>query len=313
MDELRFDGRVVLVTGAGRGMGRAYAQLFAERGASVVVNDLGCEVDGSGADPEPADTVVEEIRAAGGTAVADHGDVGADAEAIVATAVESYGRLDVLVNNAGIYNGEAALVDSNPDDLFQMARTHFHGTQLMCRAAWPHLRRSAAGRIVNTTSAGVHGLPGINAYNAAKGAVYTLTRTLAIEGAADGIRANCIAPGAYTRMFLASTAALAPEIVDMIKERMPPESNFGIVGYLAHESCEITGQVLEHHGLHVSRWVLAQTDGISVGSPDELTPELIAANVAALVSTENLHPVDGAPENWAYRDRRLAANGIAGV
>lgn len=310
MDELRFEGRVVIVTGGGRGIGRAYAQLFASRGASVVVNDLGCEVDGTGSSKEPADTVVEEIRTAGGTAVADYGDVGDSAESIVATAVDNFGRLDILINNAGIYSPDANLVDSDIDDMFRIARTHFHGTQLMCKAAWPHLRQSSAARIVNTTSAGVHGLPGLNAYNSAKGAVYTLTRTLALEGAEDGIRANCIAPGGYTRLLLASTAALAPEVLEMIKQRMPASSNSGIVAYLAHESCLLTGQVLEHHGLHVSRWVLAQTDGISVSTPDELTPELIAERIDELVSPDRLHPVDNAPENWAYRDQRLQANGI---
>jgi NAD(P)-dependent dehydrogenase (short-subunit alcohol dehydrogenase family) len=308
MDELRFDGRVAIVTGAGRGMGRAHALFFAGRGASVVVNDLGCEVDGTGSSTEPADSVVEEIRAAGGTAVADHGDVAESAESVVATALEHYGRLDILVNNAGIYV-EAELADSDTEDFFGQVRTHLHGTQLMCKHAWTHLRESTAGRIVNTTSSGVLGLAGTSSYSAAKGGIFAFTRNLALEGADHGIRANCISPGAYTRMALAA-GALTPETLEMIRVEMPAHANSGIVGYLAHESCTLNGEVLAHHGLHVSRWVLAQTDGVSVRTADELTAELIAARIDELVSAEHLHPVAQASDDWSYRHGRLQANGI---
>ena len=181
--DLRFDGRVAVVTGAGRGLGRAYAQLLAERGASVVVNDLGGEIDGTGADAGPATTVVAEIEAAGGKATADASDVSTEegAAALVRRAVEHFGRIDALVANAGIMRW-GAFPDIDREDLERHLLVHLGGSFFTARAAWPHLVDQGYGRIVLTTSSGLFGLADNTAYATAKGGVVGLTRSLATAG-----------------------------------------------------------------------------------------------------------------------------------
>ncbi|MET0149433.1 MAG: SDR family NAD(P)-dependent oxidoreductase, partial [Acidimicrobiales bacterium] len=184
MNEHRFDGRVAVVTGAGRGIGRAHALLLAERGASVVVNDLGGSMEGEGADVGPAVAVAEEIAAAGGAAVADGSDVSTPdgGQALIDAAVEQFGRLDVLVNNAGIMRW-AGLPEVDAVDLERHLAVHVGGSFNTTRAAWPHLVDQGYGRIVMTTSAGFFGLPKNLAYATAKGGVIGLTRSLSTAGA----------------------------------------------------------------------------------------------------------------------------------
>ena len=234
--EYRFEGRVAVVTGAGRGIGRAYARLLAERGASVVVNDLGASTGGSGADTAPATGAADEIVAAGGTAVADPHDVSTTdgAGALIDTAIERFGRIDVLVNNAGIIRW-AGMPDVDADNLARHLDVHVGGSFNTVRAAWPHLVDQGYGRIVNTTSAGLFGLPNNTSYATAKGAVIGLTRSLATAGTAHGITANCIAPGAMTRM--------AGPVSDETDTRMSPELVAPMVALLAHEECPVTGEV----------------------------------------------------------------------
>ena len=234
--EYRFDGRVAVVTGAGRGIGRAYARLLSERGASVVVNDLGASTGGSGADTAPATAAADEIVAAGGTAVADPHDVSTTdgAGALIDTAIERFGRIDVLVNNAGIIRW-AGMPDVDADNLARHLDVHVGGSFNTVRAAWPHLVDQGYGRIVNTTSAGLFGLPNNTSYATAKGAVIGLTRSLATAGTAHGITANCIAPGAMTRM--------AGPVSDETDTRMSPELVAPMVALLAHEECPVTGEV----------------------------------------------------------------------
>jgi NAD(P)-dependent dehydrogenase (short-subunit alcohol dehydrogenase family) len=221
-------GRVAIVTGAGRGLGRAHALALAAEGARVVVNDVGCDVLGRGADPEVARAVVAEIESAGGEAVASTEAVGtvAAGEAIVRTAVEAFGQLDVLVNNAGITVSHA-LTEFPADDWDRVLRVHLTGSFACARAAFAAMRAAGhGGRIINTTSGAAleNVYPGTAAYAAAKGGIASLTRVIAAEGAAHGITCNAIAPLARTRMsgtFLAATAqdanleptALAPLVV----------------------------------------------------------------------------------------------------
>ena len=220
MTELRFDDRVVVVTGAGRGVGRSHAVLVAARGARVVVADYGVGIDGSGSTPAPAEDVVKEIKDAGGEAVACYASVADErgAKAIVDTAIETFGRIDVVINNAGIHN--PALFDALSIELFRrMLEVHFFGSLFVCRAAWPHFVEAGYGRIVNTVSeAMLGGIPELTSYGSAKGAVFGLTRNLATEGVKYGIRANAIAPRAYTRMSASSSDTLS-EIFAMSKER----------------------------------------------------------------------------------------------
>ena len=236
MTEYRFDGRVAVVTGAGRGIGRAYARLLAERGATVVVNDLGASTGGSGSDAGPAAAVVDEIAAAGGTAVADASDVSTvdGAGALVAAAVDRFGRIDALVNNAGIIRW-AGMPEVDADNLRRHLAVHVEGSFNTVRAAWPHMAEAGYGRIVNTTSAGVFGLPDNTSYATAKGGVIGLTRSLASAGAPHGIRANCIAPGAVTRMAGPGGEDAGPE--------MSPHLVAPLVALLAHEECPVSGEV----------------------------------------------------------------------
>jgi NAD(P)-dependent dehydrogenase (short-subunit alcohol dehydrogenase family) len=176
VDNYTFEGRVAIVTGAGRGIGRAYARLLADRGASVVVNDLGGSMEGDGADSGPASSVAGEIVGGGGVAIAEASDVAtlAGAQALIDAAVERFGRLDILVNNAGIMRW-ARFPDVDPDALAAHLAVHAVGSFNTARAAWPHMVEQVHGRIVMTTSTGMLGLPGNAAYAAAKGAVVGLT------------------------------------------------------------------------------------------------------------------------------------------
>jgi len=247
-------GRVVLVTGAGAGLGRAYAHLLARQGCRVVVNDLGTSPDGEGASVAAAETAVAEIRAAGGEAVADtHSAADPDgAAAMVARAVDTYGRLDAVVNNAGIvrYGG---FHRQGHDDVAAVLDVHVGGSILVTRAAWAELARHGAGRVVFTSSSiGLLGTPGQAAYAVAKTAVVGLTRSLAYEGASLGIAVNAVAPMATTRlnedvmveMFGANAVALTPE-------KVAP-----VVAYLVAPDCRLSGEVLSVAGGRVARFAL---------------------------------------------------------
>jgi NAD(P)-dependent dehydrogenase (short-subunit alcohol dehydrogenase family) len=171
MNEYSFEGRVAVVTGAGRGIGRAYARLLADRGAGVVINDLGGSMEGVEADPEPASAVAAEIVDAGGVAIADNSDVAspAGAQALVDAAVEQFGRLDILINNAGIIRW-AGFPDADADNLAMHLAVHVGGSFNTTRAAWPHMVEQGYGRIVVTTSSGLFGLPDNLSYATAKAA-----------------------------------------------------------------------------------------------------------------------------------------------
>jgi len=259
MDEYGFDGRVAVVTGAGRGIGRAYAHLLADRGAAVVVNDLGGSMGGDGADAGPAAAVVAEITAGGGTALADTHDVATvdGAEALVARAVDDLGGIDVLVNNAGIMRW-AALPDADAAHLDAHLAVHVAGSFNTARAAWPHMVAQEYGRVVMTTSSGMFGLPGNLAYATAKGGVVGMMRSLATAGAPHGIRVNCIAPAAYTRM--AGTGE-EPAADDPMVTRMAPELVAPMVAFLAHESCPVSGEIYTAGAGRFARIFVASTEG----------------------------------------------------
>ena len=251
---LRFDGRTAIVTGAGRGMGRTHALLLAERGANVVVNDLGGAMDGTGSDAGPAAQVAQEIVSSGGKAVANIASVATPegAASIVATALESFGGLDIVVNNAGILTTHK-FPETGVEDFDLNLSVHLVGSHNVTRAAWPELVRSGAGRVVFTTSCALFGSPELVAYGAAKGGLLGLARNLAAAGAEHGVKVNLVSPYAKTRMadpdLDVNQGARSDVNEDAAGEqndvfaRLHPELVSPVVAFFAHESCPVTGEV----------------------------------------------------------------------
>ncbi|WP_040700209.1 SDR family NAD(P)-dependent oxidoreductase [Nocardia vinacea] len=286
MTDLNFIGRVAIVTGAGRGMGRGHALLLASRGAAVVVNDNGCDVDGKGFSKDPADSVVAEIRAAGGRAIANYGDARAEetGDSLVTAAIEEFGNVDILVANAGITRF-ADFADTNEDILISTVETHLYGTFRLARAAWPHMMNAGYGRIVTVPSQSTWGLWQLSAYNSAKAGILGLTKTLAVEGAEHGILANGIAPAAWTRMSdkAAEVGQMPPDQYEFAKRATPVQPNSAIVAYLAHESNTLTGQMLTYSGARMARLAYAETEGVPVDVDAPLSPEQVAASIGQIM------------------------------
>lgn len=286
MDELRFDGRSAIVTGAGRGVGRCHALLLASRGAKVVVADLGGALEGGGSSSAPADEVVAEIAAAGGEAVACHASVAEEtgAASIVQTALDAFGRVDVVVNNAGIANPES-FEDDSPDQFRRMVDVHYLGTAYVTRAAWPHMVEAGYGRIVNTTSEAVLGfVPKAISYAGAKGGVLGFTRALALEGPAHGIRVNAVVPRAQTRLsapeVMAKTYDVPIETFDSgSMDQYAPDLVSPAAVFLAHESCRLDGALLVSGGGQVMRIAFVCNEGIT---KEHMTPEDVAENLDKL-------------------------------
>ena len=281
MDEYSFEGRVAVVTGAGRGIGRAHAILLARRGARVVVNDIGSSMKGDGADAGPASNVVDEIIAAGGTAIADHHDVATvdGAQSLIDSAVERLGGLDILVNNAGIIRW-AGLPDADRDNLDQHLAVHVGGSFNTTRAAWPTMVEQGYGRIVMTTSAGLFGLPTNLSYATAKGAVIGMTRSLSVAGAKHGIRINLIAPAAFTRMAGASAEGDDAD-ADPMATSMAPELVAPMVAFLAHENCPVSGEIYAAGAGRFARVFIASTEGYVHPTPEPAIED-VARNWAAI-------------------------------
>lgn len=273
MSDLGYDGKVAIITGAGGGLGRQHALLMAKRGALIVVNDLGGSVDGTGNNASAAQKVVDEIKALGGEAVADHNSVATPegGKAIVQTAIDAFGRVDIVVNNAGILR-DKAFHNMEPDLLNPVLDVHLKGAFYVTQPAWQHMREQGYGRIISTSSAaGVFGNFGQANYGAAKMGLVGFTRVLAVEGAKYNIKANAIAPLALTRMTETLLGGLA--------DKLDPGLVSPLVGFLAHENCPVSGQLFSVGGGRVAQVFIGETNGYFNAN---LTPEDVEANWGAI-------------------------------
>jgi NAD(P)-dependent dehydrogenase (short-subunit alcohol dehydrogenase family) len=302
MAEFRFDDRVAIVTGAGRGRGRAYAELLASRGALVVVNDDGASVEGDSPDASVAQEVVAAIEAAGGVAVASGESVASEegADALVQTALDAFdGRIDILVNNAGILN-DKSLLNMTPDAFDKVLNVHLRGAFLVTRPVFRVMRERKYGRIVNATSiAGTYGNFGQTNYSAAKMGLVGMARTLGIEGAKYNIKANVIAPGAWTRM----TENLMPA---SSSDSMGPDKVAPAVAWLCHEDCDLTGQVIAAAGGRFGHIFVGETVGWYSPKP---TVEDFAAHLDQIMDrTDYATPADVAASSALFPKARERSN-----
>ncbi len=273
-NELRFDGQVAVITGAGGGLGRQYALLLASRGARIVVNDTGGSVTGDGSDVGAAHAAAEEIRQRGGQAVADTHSVTTPegGRAIIDTALGAWGRVDIVINNAGIV-GDAPFEDMTADRLEPLVDVHLKGAFYVTRPAWTVMRERRYGRILNTCSAaGILGAERMSNYGAAKTGLIGFTRVLAAEGAAHNIKVNAIAPIAYTRMLAHSVdgagrpddkaaQAILDDLVAQYLQKLDPALVAPVAAFLTHQDCSVSGEIYTVGAGHVARFFIGRTKG----------------------------------------------------
>jgi NAD(P)-dependent dehydrogenase (short-subunit alcohol dehydrogenase family) len=294
MAEVRFDGRVAIVTGSGGGLGRSHALLLASRGAKVVVNDLGGAFDGTGAGTSMADKVVEEIRSAGGEAVPNYSgvDTWEGGQAIVKTAVDAFGKVDILINNAGILR-DKSFMKMEEEDIDKVFAVHLKGAFNVTKAAFPIMRENNYGRIVMTTSAtGLYGNFGQANYGAAKLGLVGFMNTLKLEGARYNILVNTIAPIAGTRM----TATVMPP--DMV-EKLKPDYVSPIVAYMCSEDCTDSGIIFVAGAGYFSRAVMVEGPGITLDAKKGITIEDIRDRLADIKKLEGAQPFNQSNEEIA--------------
>jgi NAD(P)-dependent dehydrogenase (short-subunit alcohol dehydrogenase family) len=284
------EGKVAIITGAGRGIGRATALEMARLGARVLVNDYGVTRQGVAPDAGPAEAVAAEIRAAGGEAVADAGSVAnwEGARGIIAHALDAFGRLDILVNNAGIYN-PAPFPELEAEAVERMLAVHLKGTFACTQAAAPHLIRQGSGRVINLSSrAGLWGRPGHADYGAAKAAIMGFTFVVARELHEHGITVNAVAPAAETRMWdipppVRDLMAKWPYAGESISERSTPEDVAAVIAFLASgEAAGISGQIVSITGEILGVWSPPSVDH-TVVLPGGWRPETVREHLPALI------------------------------
>jgi NAD(P)-dependent dehydrogenase (short-subunit alcohol dehydrogenase family) len=290
---IRFDGKVAIVTGAGGGLGRAHALELAARGAKVVVNDLGGAVDGTGGNSEAAEKVVAEIKAAGGTAIANGASVADDAGVahLVKQTMDAFGRVDILVANAGILR-DKTFSKMELKDFDAVMAVHLMGTVKPAKALWQIMRDQQYGRIVVTTSStGLYGNFGQTNYGAAKMALIGFMSSLKLEGAKDNIKVNAICPVAGTRM---TENLMPPNVLEMLK----PEYVTPAVVYLVSEEAP-TGIILTAAAGVFAAAQLVETDGVNLGHA--ATADDVAANISQITDfSKAKHYTQGAEQSQKF-------------
>ncbi|NLA11779.1 MAG: SDR family oxidoreductase [Firmicutes bacterium] len=295
MSELRFDGRVAVITGAGGGLGKAYALLLAERGAKVVVNDLGGTFDGEGADSTPAQKVVDQIKSGGGDAVANYESVSEwdSAQKIIQAAIDQYGQVDILINNAGILR-DKSLLKMEIADYLKVIEVHLNGTYYCTKAAFAHMREQGYGRIVSTASAaGVYGNFGQTNYGAAKMGIVGLMNCVCQEGARYGVLANTVVPTAGTRL---TATVMPPDVVDKVK----PEYVAPMVVYMCSEQFQESGKIYTAGGGYYSRAAVIEGPGIFLDTGAGITPDMIAEQIEKISSLEDGREYSSAMDQTGY-------------
>jgi NAD(P)-dependent dehydrogenase (short-subunit alcohol dehydrogenase family) len=298
--DVRFDGRVAIVTGSGVGLGKQHALLLASRGAKVVVNDPGGSVDGTGSANAVADQVVAEIKQAGGEAVASYASVAdeASAQSIIDTAVKTWGRVDILVCNAGVLRDKAFNNMTMADYEF-VNQVHHFGTAFCVKAAWPIMRKQAYGRIVVTTSgSGTVGNFGQANYGAAKMAVNGLINVLRHEGAKYNIRCNAISPSAYTRM---TESLLPPDVAPWMK----PELVSPAVAWMCSEECDQNGEILAATAGGYARVQYFVSEGVQFDPAELVTIEMIRDSIDKIRDLSDAKPYTGLMGNVTEKLREL--------
>ena len=308
-DTIRFDDKVVVVTGAGNGLGRTYALQLAQRGAKVVVNDLGGSTDGRGDDQSAASRVVEEIRAAGGEATANFDSVATQAGGtnIIKTALDAYGRIDAVIANAGILR-DRSFSKLSQEELDIILDVHLRGTMFTVQPAFNWMRENGGGNIVMTASpSGLFGAFGQANYCAAKLGIVGMMRVMAIEGAKAGIKVNALAPTAATR--LTATAGMSGEAAEPKSPEEDPMSTGRVsplVLALAHESCPASGEIFNAGCGWISRAVVAVNEGVLL---DDFSPEGVAAQWDAIRDASKLTVPLDATDYWRMIQAKTGATG----
>ena len=298
MSDLRFDGKVAIVTGAGGGLGKAYAELLAARGAKVLVNDLGGNFQGEGKDQGYAQIAARDICDAGGIAEANGDSVAtsAGAEAIVQDALTRWGRVDILVNNAGIVSASGTLSSVTDEQWEKDMAVSASGTFYLCRAVWDGMLERNFGRIVNISSGSWFGMGSAVPYPAAKGAVWAMTRGLAAATQAQGkdVKINAVMPIAGSRM----TQLMGPEIHGLMERDFPARAVAPVVAMLAHDSAPCNGEMFTAGGGGYTRVFAGVTRGYRATDKD-WTPETALAQFDAVMDTSGFHIPAGSMDEAA--------------
>lgn len=292
MEQLRFDGRVAVVTGAGRGLGRAYAMLLASRGAQVVVNDIPGLRDNEVAAVSPADDVVAEIISAGGQAVASLDSVATPegAAAIVKTALDTFGRIDIIIHNAGICDW-TAFEDISYEHFQRMRQVHYDGPWLLTHAAWPHMKRQKYGRVLFITShVGFGGTSDLAHYGSAKWASAGMARMLSFETGDADIKTNALGVLGYTRLFVDGFFSDDTGQEDMVekqgerwwKRNVRSDQVAPVAAWMVHEKCHLNGAILDTGAGHTFRFIIATTPGytnpnLTIEDVDQHMPDILDA------------------------------------